>query len=90
MQLYCVRLAELDAQHKLTPTQASLGKMYSTRTARKIASIVRDMLGGNGILLEYKAFQHMADIEAIHTYEGTETIQSLLVARDLTGLGAFS
>lgn len=90
LQLYCVRLAELDAQHKLTPTQASLGKMYSTRTARKIASIVRDMLGGNGILLEYKAFQHMADIEAIHTYEGTETIQSLLVARDLTGLGAFS
>jgi glutaryl-CoA dehydrogenase len=90
MQLYCVRLAELDAQHKLTPTQASLGKMYCTRTARKIASIVRDMLGGNGILLEYKAFQHMADIEAIHTYEGTETIQSLLVARDLTGLGAFS
>jgi len=90
MQLYCIRLAELDAQGKLTPTQASLGKMYSTRTAREIASVVRDMLGGNGILLEYKAFQHMADIEAIHTYEGTETIQSLLVARDLTGMGAFS
>ena len=90
MQLYCIRLSELDASGELTPTQASLGKMYGTRTARKIASIVRDMLGGNGILLEYKVMQHMADIEAIHTYEGTETIQSLLVARDVTGMGAFS
>lgn len=90
LQLYCVRLAELDASGELTPTQASLGKMYGTRTAREIASIVRDMLGGNGILLEYKVIQHMADIEAIHTYEGTETIQSLLIGRDVTELSAFS
>ena len=90
LQLYCVRLAELDASGELTPTQASLGKMYGTRTAREIASIVRDMLGGNGILLEYKVMQHMADIEAIHTYEGTETIQSLLIGRDVTELSAFS
>lgn len=89
MQLYCVRLSELDASGELTPTQASLGKVYCTRTAREIASIARDMLGGNGILLEYKVAQHFADIEAIHTYEGTETIQSLLVGRDLTGIGAF-
>lgn len=90
LQLYCVRLAELDASGELTPTQASLGKMYGTRTAREIAAIVRDMLGGNGILLEYKVIQHMADIEAIHTYEGTETIQSLLIGRDVTELSAFS
>jgi glutaryl-CoA dehydrogenase len=64
--------------------------MYGTRTAREIAAIVRDMLGGNGILLEYKVIQHMADIEAIHTYEGTETIQSLLIGRDVTELSAFS
>lgn len=89
MQLYCMRLSDLDARGQLTPTQASLGKVYCTRTAREIASIARDMLGGNGILLEYKVAQHFADIEAIHTYEGTETIQSLLIGRDLTGLGAF-
>ena len=64
--------------------------MYGTRTAREIAAIVRDMLGGNGILLEYKVIQHMADIEAINTYEGTETIQSLLIGRDVTELSAFS
>ena len=90
MQLYCRRLAELDDAGKLSPTQASLGKVYCTRTAREVASIARDMLGGNGILVEYGVAQHFADIEAIHTYEGTETIQSLLIGRDLTGFGAFS
>ena len=50
----------------------------------------RDLLGGNGILLEYHVIRHMADIEAIHTYEGTETMQTLIVGRDITGVGAFT
>jgi glutaryl-CoA dehydrogenase len=45
------------------------------------------MLGGNGILLDYHVMRHMADIEAIHTFEGTETIQALIVGRDITGVG---
>ena len=49
-----------------------------------------DLLGGNGILLSNHVIRHMADVEAIHTYEGTETIQTLLVGRDITGVGAFT
>jgi glutaryl-CoA dehydrogenase len=90
MQLYCLQLAHLDSAGILTPTQASLGKYHNTRTARSIAAMARDMLGGNGILLENHVIQHMADIESIHTYEGTESIQALLIARDLTGVSAFS
>jgi glutaryl-CoA dehydrogenase len=90
MQLYCLQLAHLDEAGLLTPTQASLGKFHNTRTARTIAAMARDMLGGNGILLENHVIQHMADIESIHTYEGTESIQALLIARDLTGMSAFS
>ena len=47
-------------------------------------------MGGNGILLENHVIRHMTDIEAIYTFEGTETIQTLLVGRDITGLSAFA
>ena len=50
----------------------------------------RDLLGGNGILLENNVIRHMADIEAIHRFEGTETIQTLIVGRDITGVSAFT
>ena len=89
MQLHCMRLAELDAAGTLRPIQASLAKFHNTRSARSLASIARDMLGGNGILLENHVIRHLADIESIHTYEGTESIQSLLIGRDLTGVSAF-
>lgn len=90
MQLYCRRLADLETAGQLRPTQASLAKYHNTRTARRIASTARDLLGGNGILLENGVIQHMADIEAIHTYEGTESVQALLIGRDITGVGAFT
>ena len=89
MQLHCMRLSELDAAGTLRPIQASLAKFHNTRAARNLASIARDMLGGNGILLENHVIRHLADIESIHTYEGTESIQSLLIGRDLTGVSAF-
>jgi len=89
MQLHCIRLAELDAAGTLRPIQASLAKFHNTRAARSLASLARDMLGGNGILLENHVIRHLADIESIHTYEGTESIQSLLIGRDLTGVSAF-
>ncbi len=89
MQLYCRRLADLERTGGLRPTQASLAKFHNPRAARRIAQIARDLLGGNGILLENGVMQHMADIEAIHTYEGTESVQALLLGRDITGMGAF-
>ena len=89
MQLYCRRLADIEAAGELRPTQASLAKYHNTRTARRIAQTARDVLGGNGILLENRVIQHLADIEAIHTYEGTESVQALLIGRDVTGMSAF-
>ncbi len=89
MQLYCRRMADLERDGRLLPTQASLAKYHNTRAARRIAQTARDLLGGNGILLENGVAQHMADIEAIHTYEGTESVQALLIGRDITGMSAF-
>ncbi|WP_127819566.1 acyl-CoA dehydrogenase family protein [Microbacterium sp. CPCC 204701] len=90
MQLYCRHMADLEERGELRPTQASLAKYHNTRAARRIAAIARDLLGGNGILLENGVMQHMADIEAIHTYEGTESMQALLIGRDITGMSAFA
>lgn len=90
MQLFSIRTAQLDAEGELEGAQAAMAKFHNTSTARRIAANARDMLGGNGILLEHGVIQHMADIEAIHTYEGTESVQSLLIGRDITGADAFS
>ena len=89
MQLMCMQAATLEEAGKLRPTQASMAKYNNTRKARVLASMARDMLGGNGILLENHVIRHLLDIESIHTYEGTESIQSLLIGRDITGMGAF-
>ncbi len=90
MQLYCLRLGRLIEEGRLSDTIAALAKMHNTRKAREIIATARDLLGGNGILLDFHVMRHMADMEAIHTYEGTETIQTLIVGRDITGVGAFA
>jgi glutaryl-CoA dehydrogenase len=90
MQLYCLQLGRLQEQGALTDTIAAIAKMNNTRKARKVIAEGRDLLGGNGILLDYHVIRHMADIEALHTYEGTETMQTLIVGRDITGVGAFA
>ncbi len=90
MQLYCLRLGRLIEEGRLTDTIAALAKMNNTRKARQVVAEARDLLGGNGILLDFHVMRHMADIEAIHTYEGTETIQTLIVGRDITGASAFA
>jgi len=89
MQLYCLRLGRLIEEGSLTDTIAAIAKMNNTRKARQVVAEARDLLGGNGILLDFHVMRHMADIEALHTYEGTETIQTLIVGRDITGVGAF-
>jgi glutaryl-CoA dehydrogenase len=90
MQLYCMQIGRLAEAGRLTATVAGLAKMHNTRKARTIAADARDMLGGNGILLDHHVVRHMADLEAIHTFEGTETMQTLIVGRDITGIGAFT
>jgi glutaryl-CoA dehydrogenase len=90
MQLYCLRLGRLIEEGSLTDTIAAIAKMNNTRKARQVVAEARDLLGGNGILLDFHVIRHMADIEALHTYEGTETIQTLIVGRHITGVGAFA
>ncbi len=90
MQLYCLRLGRLMEEGQLTDTIAAIAKMNNTRKAREVVSQARDVLGGNGILLDFHVMRHMADMEALHTYEGTETIQTLIVGREITGVGAFA
>jgi glutaryl-CoA dehydrogenase len=90
MQLYCMQLARLEECGRLTETIAGLAKLNNTRKAREVIAQARDMLGGNGVLLENHVIRHMGDIEVIHTYEGTETMQTLIVGRDITGVGAFA
>ncbi len=90
MQLYCLQLGRLATQADDAPTLAGLAKMHNTSKARAVLAEARDLLGGNGILLDYHVIRHMADIEAVHTFEGTETIQSLIVGRDITGTSAFT
>jgi glutaryl-CoA dehydrogenase len=90
MQLYCMQIGRLAEAGKLSPTVAGLAKMNNTRKAREIIADARDLLGGNGILVENHVMRHMADIEGIHTFEGTETMQTLIVGRDITGVSAFT
>lgn len=90
MQLLVAQITRLADAGTLTGEQASLAKYTTTRQAREVASIARDMLGGNGILLGNRVARHFADLEALHTYEGTESMQALIVGRDITGVSAFA
>ncbi|HTX45821.1 MAG TPA: acyl-CoA dehydrogenase family protein [Solirubrobacteraceae bacterium] len=90
MQLYCLRIGRLMENDQLSDTIAALAKLNNTVKARGVIAEARNLLGGNGLLLEYHVIRHMTDIEAIYTYEGTEAIQTLLVGRDITGVSAFA
>lgn len=90
LQTLLMQLTKLDESGDLGGPQASLGKVTATRTARSIAANARDLLGGNGILLENRVARHFTDIESLHTYEGTETVQALIIGREITGLSAFT
>ena len=89
IQLMCFRMAQLQEQGKLTGPMASLAKMATAKKARWICSEARDILGGNGLLLDFHVARHLTDMEVVHTYEGTDSIQSLIIGRDVTGISAF-
>jgi glutaryl-CoA dehydrogenase len=90
MQLYCVRVGRLTGEERASDTIAALAKLNNTMKAREVVAEARNLLGGNGILLDHHVMRHMADMEAIFTFEGTETIQTLVVGRDITGCSAFA
>jgi glutaryl-CoA dehydrogenase len=90
MQLVCFRLAQLQEAGAMSGPMASLAKLHNVRKAKLVCSEARDILGGNGLLLEYHVARHLTDLEIVDTYEGTDTIQSLIVGRDMTGISAFA
>lgn len=90
MQLYCFRMAELQEQDRFTGPMASLAKLHHARKARQVCLAARDILGGNGLLLERHVARHVSDMEVVHTYEGTDSVQALIVGRDITGYSAFA
>ncbi|ERS42961.1 MULTISPECIES: acyl-CoA dehydrogenase family protein [Corynebacterium] len=89
MMLTCREVSQRDDAGALSPEQASAAKLHNTRAARRIAADARDMLGGVGILLENDIARHFADVEAMHTYEGTDTVQSLIMGKKITGFSAY-
>ena len=89
MQLVCYRLAQLQEQGKMTGGMASLAKMNNAKKAKQVCADARDIMGGNGVLLEYHVARHLSDMEIVYTYEGTDTVQSLIVGREVTGISAF-
>ena len=89
MQTLVFRLSELQDDDKLKDEHASLAKVFCTLRTRDIVSRAREVMGGNGILLEYNVARFLADAEAIYSYEGTKEINSLIVGRSITGFSAF-
>jgi glutaryl-CoA dehydrogenase len=90
MQLVCFRLAQLQESGAMTSEMASLAKLHNVRRAKLICSEARDTLGGNGVLIENHVARHLTDMEIVATYEGTDSIHSLILGRELTGISAFT
>jgi len=89
-QLLCVQLGRLKDAGRARHTQVSLAKRNNVAEALKIARTARDILGANGITLDYHAIRHMLNLESVYTYEGTHDIHTLILGRDITGLDAFA
>lgn len=89
MQLICFRSGALQDEGRLTNEQASLAKMFVSDKSRTLCRDARDLMGGNGLLLENHVARHLTDMEVVHTYEGTDFIQSLILGREITGIAAF-
>jgi glutaryl-CoA dehydrogenase len=85
----CVRLSQLQDEGLAQDRHSSLAKAFCTVRMRESVGWARELLGGNGILLEHNVGRFVADAEAIYSYEGTREMNTLIVGRSLTGLSAF-
>jgi glutaryl-CoA dehydrogenase len=89
-QLVSLHLGRLKDAGTFTPQQVSLAKRNNVHIATEIAREARRLLGANGILAEYGAMRHMANLESVYTYEGTHDVHSLILGQAVTGLNAFT
>ena len=88
-QLMALEATRLKEQKQLRPQHVSMIKRNNVRAALEIARTCRDILGGNGITLEYPVMRHLCNLETVSTYEGTHDIHTLILGQDVTGIAAF-
>jgi alkylation response protein AidB-like acyl-CoA dehydrogenase len=88
-QCMVVRMAQLQAEGKLTDAHAALAKAFTTAKCRETVAWARESLGGNGIAADYNVARFFADAEALYSYEGTYQMQNLIVGKAITGFSAF-
>jgi glutaryl-CoA dehydrogenase len=74
----------------LSHAQISVGKLNNVREAIAIAGTARSILGGDGVTSDFPVMRHMANLESVRTYEGTDEVHTLVLGRELTGLSAFA
>ncbi|MBV9049860.1 MAG: acyl-CoA dehydrogenase family protein [Solirubrobacterales bacterium] len=84
-----LHLGRLKDEGLLLPEQVSLGKLANVNAALEVARTARQMLGANGITLEYPVIRHMNNLESVVTYEGTADVHALAIGGALTGMQAF-
>ena len=82
-------LVEGAVLRRLKAEQVSLGKLNNARESLAIARECRNILGGNGITLEYPIIRHMNNLESVYTYEGTNEMHTLVIGEALTGIAAY-
>jgi glutaryl-CoA dehydrogenase len=85
----CMRLSQLQAQGAAKDHHSAMAKAFCTVRMRETVGYARELLGGNGILLDEQVGRFVADAEAIYSYEGTREMNTLIVGRAITGIGAF-
>lgn len=86
---YSSRIAQMQTEAEPKMINSSLAKMNNALITRETVALAREVCGGNGITLDTKVSRFFADAEAIYTYEGSHEINSLIVGREITGIGAF-
>jgi glutaryl-CoA dehydrogenase len=87
--LLALHLGRLKDEGRLAPEQVSMGKLANVNAALRVARNARQVLGANGITLEYPVIRHMNNLESVVTYEGTADVHALVIGGALTGEQAF-
>jgi len=88
--LLALHIGRLKEAGKLSPAQISVGKLNNVREAITIARTARTILGGDGVTSDFPVMRHMANLESVRTYEGTDEVHALVIGNALTGYRAFS
>jgi glutaryl-CoA dehydrogenase len=88
--LLALHIGRLKEAGRLVPAQISVGKLNNVREAIGIARTARTILGGDGVTSDFPVMRHMANLESVRTYEGTDEVHALVLGHALTGCRAFS